>query len=33
MKKTIIALLVALTSVMSINAQSYTGPILVTRNG
>ena len=33
MKKTIIALFVALTASMAINAQSYTGPILVTRNG
>ena len=33
MKKTIIALLTALTATMALNAQSYTGPILVTRNG
>ena len=33
MKKTIIALFVALTASMALNAQSYTGPILVTRNG
>ena len=33
MKKTIIALFVALIASMALNAQSYTGPILVTRNG
>jgi len=33
MKKTIIAMLTALTATMALNAQSYTGPILVTRNG
>ena len=33
MKKTIIALFVALTASMTLNAQSYTGTILVTRNG
>ena len=33
MKKTIIALLTALTATMAHYAQSYTGPILVTRNG
>ena len=33
MKKTIIALFVALTATMTLNAQSYSGPILVTRNG
>ncbi len=33
MKKTIIALFVALTAAMALNAQSYTGPILVIRNG
>ena len=33
MKKTIIAFFVALTAALTLNAQSYSGPILVTRNG